>query len=317
LNAAKPAAATAYFAFVVALLLALFLYLGWALSSGTGSGPVRNRSGAPAMSIKSIPQGGLALVPESSGRDPAPPAEDPVARSDSSRLTDAERTTDRSVDDQAEAEAESEGEDTRLPAGRPTPLGTNREDEASVTVQRQAQPQERIYIVRPQDTLSAIARRTLGSSGRWREILKLNEDTIRNPDRLRPGMRLKLPVQERTDPSSRTHRVRDASETLRSISVMYFGTPRHADAIREANGDVLGDDGRITPGMVLALPDRDELAPAEPREYTVRPGDTLSGIAQEFYGDPGKWRRIAAANASINSPSDLKPGEVVLIPPVQ
>jgi nucleoid-associated protein YgaU len=50
------------------------------------------------------------------------------------------------------------------------------------------------YVVRTGDTLYAIASRTLGSGPRWREILTLNADVLRgNPNRLSPGMTLKLP----------------------------------------------------------------------------------------------------------------------------
>ena len=38
-------------------------------------------------------------------------------------------------------------------------------------------------------------------------------------------------------------------------------------------------------------------APApEPQKYTVRPGDSLSKIAKQFYGDANQYKRIFEAN---------------------
>jgi hypothetical protein len=51
------------------------------------------------------------------------------------------------------------------------------------------------------------------------------------------------------------------------------------------------------------------------RTYTVRRGDTLSGIAATFYRNPAKWRTIALAN-QIRNPLALAPGQVLVIPPI-
>lgn len=47
--------------------------------------------------------------------------------------------------------------------------------------------------------------------------------------------------------------------------------------------------------------------------YTVRRGDSLSGIATLFYGDRAKWRVIVYYN-NITHPSLVEPGETYLIP---
>lgn len=49
------------------------------------------------------------------------------------------------------------------------------------------------------------------------------------------------------------------------------------------------------------------------RTYVVRRGDTLSQIAAQAYGDPTRWREIAAANR-IADPRTLAPGAVLTIP---
>jgi nucleoid-associated protein YgaU len=49
--------------------------------------------------------------------------------------------------------------------------------------------------------------------------------------------------------------------------------------------------------------------------YTVRSGDTLSAIADEFYGDPAKFRIIFAANREVvDDPDVIVPGQVLRIP---
>jgi LysM repeat protein len=51
------------------------------------------------------------------------------------------------------------------------------------------------------------------------------------------------------------------------------------------------------------------------RHYTVRPGDTLSSIAQRFYGSPADWRGLYQANRSvIHNPDAIYPGEVLNVP---
>lgn len=50
-------------------------------------------------------------------------------------------------------------------------------------------------------------------------------------------------------------------------------------------------------------------------QYTVRPGDTLSGIAQRFYGNGNLWPRIFEANRNrINDPDLIFAGQVLRVP---
>jgi nucleoid-associated protein YgaU len=50
-------------------------------------------------------------------------------------------------------------------------------------------------------------------------------------------------------------------------------------------------------------------------QYTVESGDTLSSIAQQFYGDPEQWRRVFRANRNqIDDPDQISPGQVLRIP---
>ncbi len=49
--------------------------------------------------------------------------------------------------------------------------------------------------------------------------------------------------------------------------------------------------------------------------YVVKKGDNLSKIAKQFYGDPGKWKTIHAANSDkIPNPDLIHPGLQLTIP---
>jgi LysM repeat protein len=51
------------------------------------------------------------------------------------------------------------------------------------------------------------------------------------------------------------------------------------------------------------------------RTYTVRSGDTLSSIAQRFYGNPADWAWLYHVNSSVvHDPNSIYAGEVLKIP---
>ena len=53
------------------------------------------------------------------------------------------------------------------------------------------------------------------------------------------------------------------------------------------------------------------------KTYTVKPGDTLSGIARKFLGHADEYMRIFDANRDqLASPDDIRPGQVLKIPSI-
>jgi nucleoid-associated protein YgaU len=55
---------------------------------------------------------------------------------------------------------------------------------------------------------------------------------------------------------------------------------------------------------------------ADGRTYVVGVGDTLSSIAERFYGDSSLWRPIFEANRdTMNGPDALQVGMTIRIPP--
>ena len=56
--------------------------------------------------------------------------------------------------------------------------------------------------------------------------------------------------------------------------------------------------------------------PPKGRPYTVKPGDTLSGIALQFYGNAGRWKKIYDANIAVigSNPNLILVGQKLIIP---
>ena len=51
------------------------------------------------------------------------------------------------------------------------------------------------------------------------------------------------------------------------------------------------------------------------QSYTVQPGDSLSKISKQFYGDPNKYMKIFEANRDkLQDPNKVQPGQVLRIP---
>jgi LysM repeat protein len=81
-------------------------------------------------------------------------------------------------------------------------------------------------------------------------------------------------------------------------------------ALYAANRRVIGPDpDDIHPGTVLVLPGQ-----VTPVSYTVRTGDTLSGIASEF-AIPGGWPALYAGNRRVIGPDPnvIRPGTVLTL----
>lgn len=51
------------------------------------------------------------------------------------------------------------------------------------------------YVVRKGDTLSLIAQKEYGKPHRWKYLYELNRDKIKNPNKLRPGQKIIIPVE--------------------------------------------------------------------------------------------------------------------------
>jgi len=85
-----------------------------------------------------------------------------------------------------------------------------------------SQMKDSLYTIRSGDTLSGLAFRFLGSSGRYFEIYQANRDVIDNPDNLRPGTEIRIPGERqnrtKTQPVS-TQRNRSKQKSSEQIEV--------------------------------------------------------------------------------------------------
>ena len=54
-------------------------------------------------------------------------------------------------------------------------------------------PGAQLYVVQKGDVLSAISQKFYGTSKKWQKILDANQELLTSPERLKPGMKLKIP----------------------------------------------------------------------------------------------------------------------------
>lgn len=100
-------------------------------------------------------------------------------------------------------------------------------------------------------------------------------------------------------------------DTLSKIAKQYLGDPGKYPVIFEANREVIKDPNLIYPGQMIRIP----VSGSAEQTYTVQSGDTLSRIAQRFYGAANKYAVIFEANRDvIKDPNVIHPGQILRIP---
>ena len=72
--------------------------------------------------------------------------------------------------------------------------------------------------------------------------------------------------------------------------------------------------GAVKPAAALPAPGAAAKKPVDYIRYVVRPGDTMSSIAETWFGDPVKWDLIARANP-LADPGRLRVGQELRLPP--
>jgi nucleoid-associated protein YgaU len=191
-------------------------------------------------------------------------------------------------------------------------------------------PQGQRYVVRRNDTLRTIAREFYKDERRWRAIYDANREVIgRNPDLIYPNQRLIIPsaapIGGKPNPSQpsqgqRTYVVR-SGDTLSTIALRYYGNGNLWPLVYEANRRTIGGNPDvIRPQQQLTIPQRTSGQPQpqpQPgkRTYTVKRGDSLREIAQQFYGNELRWQEIYRANRQlIPDPDRLRIGIQLAIP---
>jgi nucleoid-associated protein YgaU len=97
-------------------------------------------------------------------------------------------------------------------------------------------------------------------------------------------------------------------DNLTTIAERFYGDGSLWKKIYQANTDVIGDNpDLIQTGWTLTIPDADGAAEAADT-WVTKAGDTLSGIAERFYGDASQWKGIYEANKKVIGPDPGKLG---------
>jgi nucleoid-associated protein YgaU len=130
-------------------------------------------------------------------------------------------------------------------------------------------PGERTYRVQEGDVLARIAANLYGDASLWEALAAFNRDRLPDPNRLRPGLVLRVPPRERLaapaapgasgaeSPTVRTAartRVVREGETLSQIAAETLGSSRRWRDLLEANRDRIADPNRVAVGTELRIP---------------------------------------------------------------
>ncbi len=176
------------------------------------------------------------------------------------------------------------------------------------------QPLLTTHIVQPDETLTDIAQRYYGSAEQYLWLYSVNREVIGDdPDTLDAGIELIIP--EISSIRFVADHVVQPGETLSAIALQYYEVEAEYMRIYEANKHIIGDSPNfLRVGQVLKIPSF-YLAKLV-TTHTVQPGDTLIGIAQKYYGDPGFYLRIHAANEDVIGPDPgaIQVGQVLKLP---
>lgn len=116
---------------------------------------------------------------------------------------------------------------------------------------------------------------------------------------------------ERSTPG-RSHLVQPGDD-LWTLAERYYQDGSRWREIAAANDSVLlQSTDHLEPGMLLAIPNP---SAAADDQVVVQPGDTLTGLAADHLGDPGRWGEIADANPGvIAEPDAIDVGWVLQMP---
>lgn len=106
-----------------------------------------------------------------------------------------------------------------------------------------------------------------------------------------------------------------------------YDVPAMMDPVQPSTPAIPMDDPSLLPPPVTSTPTATKVsstpakaAPAKvtpkataSRKYTVKKGDTLTGIAKRYYGNANAYKKIVSANPGIN-PNMIKVGQVINLP---
>jgi hypothetical protein len=178
--------------------------------------------------------------PDAGGRKPAPAAPDPIGAPQSS-------PTDALANDQIPAHNRNwEATGPSSPAGKKA--AETRSNPAGTSVGT-----GRTHVIKSGETLSALASRYLGSSGRYREIYEANRSVLRSPDDVREGLSIVIPDVNTSGDRTREPR-QSANATLPDNSSGNSSPGGHSTKAQRASARTVKPD--------VGTPDKDETGAA-------------------------------------------------------
>ena len=131
------------------------------------------------------------------------------------------------------------------------------------------------------------------------------------------------PAGTGTTPEPKVHVV-EKGNTLWDLGVKYYGDGTKGKLILQANKAVIPNPEVLRIGQKLIIPPA--VAPPAPAaapaaaavagtKHTLTRNDTLWSLAQKYYGDGAKWKRILQANQDlIKDERSLPVGKTIVIP---
>jgi len=149
------------------------------------------------------------------------------------------------------------------------------------------------HTIRKGESLATVAIAYYGDPGKAIVLMAFNG--IEDPLNLKPGQRIELP-------ETKVHRVK-TGDTMAMIAKKYLKDARKYGSLARING--IKNPRSLSPDMTIIIPVE--------IEYTVRRGDSLSSIAQTFYGEVDDFTLIALYN-DIRDPANLEPGILLTLP---
>ena len=131
------------------------------------------------------------------------------------------------------------------------------------------------------------------------------------------------PVEQEQPAGTVTYTVKKG-DTMGFIATNYYGNNAQHKALYNANIEAFkATNGKLVPGMALTIPETlggvkriaaPVLAEGETL-YTVKAGDTLSGIAQSVYGDMWQYKAIFERNTDrLKNANSIYEGQVIVLP---
>ena len=181
----------------------------------------------------------------------------------------------------------------------------------------------------PQDTAQRfVFRDTTGPGTARRPDPGVVRDTIGSTTLVGPR---RLDFVSQVPLSAKTYKIQ-AGDTLGEISRKFYGTSEKWQKILDANKSKNLKPTNLVIGTEIVIPDVKE--PVEDtglgtgtredratgvsgagKTHTVVAGDTLYALAEKYYGDGMKWKKIYDANKDkMSKPEDLKVGTALTIP---